>query len=137
MIQYMAHIMNTTYRHTKQVTRMMARCTQGVPKVYPRCTQALGRLMSMLRVSLEAAWSMLRVCLQYAYSMPRVCLAYAYTHLIRKPYAISVRARRTGSLLLTDQESAPYGLHFLRYVRTKSPLPTDYTSSAMPLSCFC
>ena len=115
MIQYMAHIMNTTYRHTKQVTRMMARCTQGVAKVYPRCTQALGRLMSMLRVSLEAAWSMLRVCLQYAYSMPRVCLAYAYTHLIRKPYAISVRARRTGSLLLTDQESAPYGLHFLRY----------------------
>ena len=99
MIQYMTHTMNTTYRHTKQVTRMVARCSQGVPKVYPRCSQALGRLMSMLRV-----------CLQYAYSMPRVCLEYAYTHLIRKPYAISVRARRTASPLLTDQESAPYGL---------------------------
>lgn len=42
--------------------------------------------------------------------MPRVCLVYAYTHLIRKPYAISVRARRTASPLLTDRESAPYGL---------------------------
>jgi hypothetical protein len=42
--------------------------------------------------------------------MPRVCLAYAYTHLSRKPYAISVRARRTASPLPTDQESAPYGL---------------------------
>ena len=42
--------------------------------------------------------------------MPRVCLAYAYTHLIRNPYAISVRARRTASPLPTDQESAPYGL---------------------------
>lgn len=52
MIQYMAHIMNTTYRHTKQVTRMVARCTQGVAK-----------LMSMPRVWLE-----------YAYSMPTVCL---------------------------------------------------------------
>ena len=68
-LQYMAHIMNTTYRHTKQVTRMLARCSQGVAKVYPRCSQALGRLMSMLRV-----------CLEYAYSMPRVCLGYTYTH---------------------------------------------------------
>ena len=55
--------------------------------------------MSMARVWLEAAWSMARVCLEYA-----------YTHLIRKPYAISVRARRTASPLPTDQESAPYGL---------------------------
>ena len=102
--------MKTIYENRKRVTRMMARCSQGVAKVYPRCSQALGRLMSMPRVSLEAAWSMLRVCLQYAYSMPRVCLAYAYTHLIRKPYAISVRARRTASPLLTDRESAPYGL---------------------------
>ena len=109
-LQYMAHNISTTYRSKKQVTRMMARCTQGVAKVYPRCSQALGRLMSMLRVWLEYANSMLRVCLEYAYSMPRVCLAYAYTHLIRNPYAISVRARRTGSPLLTDQESAPYGL---------------------------
>ena len=54
-LQYMTHTMNTTYRHTKQVTRMMARCSQGVAKVYPRCTQALGRLMSMLRVWLEYA----------------------------------------------------------------------------------
>ena len=59
----MTHIMSTTYRHTKQVTRMVARCTQGVPKVYPRCSQALAILMSMLRVWLE-----------YAYSMPTVCL---------------------------------------------------------------
>ena len=66
--------------------------------------------MSMARVWLEYAYSMPRVCLAYAYSMPTVCLAYAYTHLIRKPYAISVRARRTGSPLLTDRESAPYGL---------------------------
>ncbi len=101
--------MKTIYENRKRVTRMMARCSQGVAKVYPRCSQALGRLMSMPRVSLEAAWSMLRVCLQYAYSMPSVCLAYAYTHLIRKPYAISVRARRTASPLLTDRESAPYG----------------------------
>ena len=91
--------MKTIYENRKRVTRMMARCTQGVAKVYPRCSQALGILMSMLRV-----------CLQYAYSMPRVCLEYAYTHLIRKPYAISVRARRTASPLPTDQESAPYGL---------------------------
>ncbi len=62
-----------------------------------------------LPILFEYAWSMLRVCLQYAYSMPRVCLAYAYTHLIWEP-AISVRARRTASPLLTDQESAPYGL---------------------------
>ena len=55
-LQYMAHIMNTTYRHTKQVTRMLARCSQGVAKVYPRCSQALGRLMSMLRVCLEYAY---------------------------------------------------------------------------------
>ena len=88
---------------------MVARCTQGVAKVYPRCSQALGRLMSMLRVWLEYAWKQPRVWLEYAYSMPRVCLAYAYTHLIWEP-AISVRARRTGSPLPTDQESAPYGL---------------------------
>ena len=56
-LQYMAHIMNTTYRHTKQVTRMLARCSQGVAKVYPRCSQALGRLMSMLRVCLEYAYT--------------------------------------------------------------------------------
>ena len=42
--------------------------------------------------------------------MTRVWVEYAYTHLIRKPYAISVRARRTASPLLTDRESAPYGL---------------------------
>ena len=102
--------MNTTYRHTKQVTRMVARCTQGVAKVYPRCSQALAILMSMLRVWLEYAWKQPRVWLEYAYSMPRVCLEYAYTHLIRNPYAISVRARRTASPLPTDQESAPYGL---------------------------
>ena len=65
----MTHIMNTTYRHTKQVTRMVARCTQGVAKVYPRCTQALGRLMSMLRVWLEYAWKQPRVWLEYAYSI--------------------------------------------------------------------
>ena len=65
--------------------------------------------MSMLRVWLEYAWKQPRVWLEYAYSMPRVCLAYAYTHLIWEP-AISVRARRTGSPLPTDQESAPYGL---------------------------
>ena len=64
----MTHIMSTTYRHTKQVTRMVARCTQGVAKVYPRCTQALGRLMSMLRVWLEYAWKQPRVWLEYAYS---------------------------------------------------------------------
>ena len=56
-LQYTAHIMNTTYRHTKQVTRMLARCSQGVAKVYPRCSQALGRLMSMLRVCLEYAYT--------------------------------------------------------------------------------
>ena len=70
----MTHIMSTAYRHTKQVTRMVARCTQGVAKVYPRCTQALGRLMSMLRVWLEYAWKQPRVWLEYAYSMPTVCL---------------------------------------------------------------
>ncbi|MBQ3767422.1 MAG: chitobiase/beta-hexosaminidase C-terminal domain-containing protein [Prevotella sp.] len=53
---------------------------------------------------------MLRVWLEYAWKQPRVCLEYAYTHLIRNPYAISVRARRTASPLPTDQESAPYGL---------------------------
>ena len=68
-LQYMAQTMSTTYRHTKQVTRMVARCTQGVPKVYPRCSQALGRLMSMLRVWLEYAWKQPRVWLEYAYSM--------------------------------------------------------------------
>ena len=64
----MTHIMSTTYRHTKQVTRMVARCTQGVPKVYPRCSQALAILMSMLRVWLEYAWKQPRVWLEYAYS---------------------------------------------------------------------
>ena len=91
-LQYMAHIMNTTYRHTKQVTRELEGSTHTLPILF------------------EYAWSMLRVCLEYAYSMPRVCLEYAYTHLIRNPYAISVRARRTASPLLTDRESAPYGL---------------------------
>ena len=70
----MAHIMNTTYRHTKQVTRMVARCTQGVAKVYASCSQALAILMSMLRVWLEYAWKQPRVWLEYAYSMPTVCL---------------------------------------------------------------
>ena len=70
----MTHIMSTTYRHTKQVTRMVARCTQGVAKVYPRCSQALAILMSMLRVWLEYAWKQPRVWLEYAYSMPTVCL---------------------------------------------------------------
>ena len=55
--------MSTEYRHTKQVTRMMA-----------GSSQLLTILMSMLRVSLEAAWSMARVCLQYAYATPTVCL---------------------------------------------------------------
>ena len=55
--------MSTEYRHTKQVTRMMA-----------GSSQLLAILMSMLRVSLEAAWSMARVCLQYAYATPTVCL---------------------------------------------------------------
>ena len=41
--------------------------------------------------------------------MTRIWVEYAYTHLIRKPYAISVRARRTASPLVTDRESAPYG----------------------------
>ena len=80
--------MNTKYGIKKQVTREMA-----------GSSHTLAILMSKLRVCLEAAWS-----------MPRVCLEYAYTHLIRNPYAISVRARRTASPLLTDRESAPYGL---------------------------
>ncbi len=84
----MTHTMNMTYRSKKQITKLMT-----------NSSQLLTILMSKLRVCLEAAWS-----------MPRVCLEYAYTHLIRKPYAISVRARRTASPLLTDQESAPYGL---------------------------
>lgn len=84
--------MKTIYEYRKGVTRELEGSTHTLPILF------------------EYAWSMLRVCLQYAYSMPRVCLAYAYTHLIRKPYAISVRARRTASPLLTDQESAPYGL---------------------------
>ena len=91
-LQYMAQTMSTKYRHIKRVTRELEGSTHTLPILF------------------EYAWSMLRVCLQYAYSMPRVCLEYAYTHLIRKPYAISVRARRTGSPLLTDRESAPYGL---------------------------
>ena len=49
--------MSTEYRHTKQVTRMMA-----------GSSHTLAILMSMLRVSLEAAWSMARVCLEYAYT---------------------------------------------------------------------
>ena len=84
--------MKTIYESRKRVTREMKGSTHTLPILF------------------EYALSMLRVCLQYAYSMPRVCLAYAYTHLIRKPYAISVRARRTASPLLTDRESAPYGL---------------------------
>ena len=77
-------MMNMTYRSKKQVTRELEGSTHTLPILF------------------EYAWSMLRVCLQYAYSMPRVCLVYAYSHLIRKPYAISVRARRTASPLLTD-----------------------------------
>ena len=91
MTQDMTHMMNMTYRSKKQVTRELEGSTHTLPILF------------------EYAWSMLRVCLEYAYSMPRVCLAYAYTHLIWEP-AISVRARRTASPLLTDRESAPYGL---------------------------
>lgn len=83
--------MKTIYESRKRVTRELEGSTHTLPILF------------------EYAWSMLRVCLEYAYSMPRVCLAYAYTHLIWEP-AISVRARRTASPLLTDQESAPYGL---------------------------
>lgn len=81
--------MKTIYEYRKGVTRELEGSTHTLPILF------------------EYAWSMLRVCLQYAYSMPRVCLAYVYTHLI---WEISVRARRTGSPLPTDQESAPYGL---------------------------
>ena len=82
--------------------------------------------------------SMLRVCLQYAYSMPRVCLQYAYTHLIWEP-AISVRARRTASPLLTDRESAPYGL-FLTLLLLFSGVvgswgQTDYSGTYFIASC--
>ena len=83
--------MKTIYEYRKGVTRELEGSTHTLPILF------------------EYAWSMLRVCLEYAWSMPRVCLEYAYTHLIWEP-AISVRARRTGSPLPTDQESAPYGL---------------------------
>ena len=83
--------MKTIYEYRKGVTRELEGSTHTLPILF------------------EYAWSMLRVCLEYAYSMPRVCLEYAYTHLIWEP-AISVRARRTASPLLTDQESAAYGL---------------------------
>ena len=88
----MAQTMSTKYRHIKRVTRELEGSTHTLPILF------------------EYAWSMLRVCLEYAYSMPRVCLVYAYSHLIRKPYAISVRARRTASPCPTDCQSAAYGL---------------------------
>ncbi len=53
----MTHTMSTEYRHTKQVTRLMA-----------GFSQFLAILMSKLRSSLEAAWSMARVCQEAAYS---------------------------------------------------------------------
>lgn len=53
----MTHTMNMTYRHTKQVTRLMA-----------GFSQFLAILVSKLRSSLEAAWSMARVCQEAAYS---------------------------------------------------------------------
>jgi hypothetical protein len=49
--------MSTEYRHTKQITRLMA-----------GSSQLLAILMSMLRRSLEAAWSMARVWIEYAYT---------------------------------------------------------------------
>ena len=126
-LQYMAHIMNTTYRHTKQVTRMVARCTQGVAKVYPRCTQgvakvyprctqALGRLMSMLRVWLEYAWKQPRVWLEYAYSM-------LMTTFLR-PFS-SKRAeleRRLAANEITARPSRDYGSSLTRLRLTISLL---------------
>ena len=84
-LQYMAHIMNTTYRHTKQVTRMLATCSQGVAKVYPRCSQALGRLMSMLRV-----------CLGYTYTYrtggqtPCACFSRRNTPFLLEKHCVSL-----------------------------------------------
>jgi len=56
----MTHTMSTEYRHTKQVTSLMATCTQG-----------LGRLMSMARVWLEYAYSMLMTTFLRPFSSKR------------------------------------------------------------------
>ena len=58
-LQYMAHMMNMTYRSKQQVTREL----KG-------SSHTLAILMSMLRVCLEYAWSMPGVCLRYAYATP-------------------------------------------------------------------
>ena len=50
--------MITEYRHTKQITRLMA-----------GSSQLLAILMSKLRSSLGAAWEQPRSSLEYAYSM--------------------------------------------------------------------
>ena len=54
----MIHTMITEYRHTKQITRLMA-----------GSSQLLAILMSKLRSSLGAAWEQPRSSLEYAYSM--------------------------------------------------------------------
>ena len=102
--------MNTTYRHTKQITRLMAGSSQLLAILMGKLRSSLGGAWEEPRRRLGAAWSEARVWLEAVWSMARVWLEYAYTHLIRNPYAISVRARRTASPLLTDRESAPYGL---------------------------
>ena len=80
----MTHTMSTEYRHTKQVTRLMA-----------GFSQFLAILMSMLRVWLEYAWKQPRVCLEYGWSMARVCQEAAYSE-------ITARASRYyGSCLTT------------------------------------
>ena len=91
----MIHTMITEYRHTKQITRLMA-----------GSSQLLAILMSKLRSSLGAAWEQPVSRLEYAYSM-------LMTTFLR-PFS-SKRAefeRRLAANEITARPSRDYGSSF-------------------------